>query len=98
MKRGVEDMIEDWLGESRGDDDEGSVCCCVNARSSDTGSREEAWIFLSSAGESLRFLWEDVVSVKASPPFREVRLGDEWVNGVRDLNERVQATQLMTLD
>lgn len=81
MKRGVEDMIEDWLGGFRGDDDEGSVCCCANARSSDAGSREEPWVFLSSAGESLRFLWEDVVSVKASLPFREVRLSDEWVNG-----------------
>ena len=86
MKRGVEDMVEDWLGGFWGDDIEGSVCCCVKTRSWDAGSREEPWTFLSSAGESLRFLWEDVVSVEASLPFREVRLGDDWVNGVRDLS------------
>ena len=69
MKRGVEEMVEGWSGrEESGGEDNGSFCGFVNAKSLVPGSSKDFSKSCSSGGESLRFLWEDVVTVNASLP------------------------------
>ena len=71
MNRGGEDVgFEDWSGRERcGGEGTGWVCWLTGELGpSVAGVADSAWGSLDSRGESLRFLWEDVVTVKALLP------------------------------